>query len=118
MPELPDIELYLHALRPRLVSRRRALGVITGGVGLVIAGCSDDGSSTTSSSKLRTSQLALPEDACNEVFATAGYEASVQNLAGSSLDSDMVFSDGYASQLAKATGSVADGYTLTLNVGV
>ena len=34
-----------------------------------------------------------------------------------SLDSDMVFSDGYASQLATATGSVDDGYTLTLNVG-
>ena len=73
---------------------------------------------TTASSKLRTSQLALPADACNEVFATAGYEASLQNLAGSSLDSDMVFGDGYASQLAKVSGGVADGYTVKLNVGV
>ena len=34
------------------------------------------------------------------MYATAGYEQSVQNLAGTSLDSDMVFSDGYKSQLA------------------
>ena len=48
---------------------------------------------------------------------TAGYEQSVQNLAGTSLGSDMVFGDGY-SQLATVTGSVEAGYTLDLNVGV
>ena len=42
----------------------------------------------------------IPQDACDAVYATAGYEQSVQNLAQTSLDSDMVFSDGYASQLA------------------
>ena len=51
---------------------------------------------TAASSKLRTSQIALPEDVCDRVFATPGYEQSVQNLAGTSLESDMVFSDGYA----------------------
>ena len=30
----------------------------------------------------------------------------------------MVFSDGYARQLATVTGSVADGYVATLNVPV
>jgi protocatechuate 3,4-dioxygenase beta subunit len=73
---------------------------------------------TTASSKLRTSQLALPEDACQAVYATSGYEASVQNLAQSSLDSDNIFSDGYSLQLAKVTGSVTEGYTATLNVPV
>ncbi len=34
--------------------------------------------------KLRTSQLAFPEDACNEVYATEGYEQSVTNLAQTS----------------------------------
>jgi protocatechuate 3,4-dioxygenase beta subunit len=68
--------------------------------------------------KLRTSQLAIPQDACEAAYASAGYEQSVQNLAQTSLDSDMVFSDGYASQLAQATGSVDAGYTLALNVGV
>lgn len=73
---------------------------------------------TSSSSKLRTSQLALPEDVCNTVYATTGYEASVSNMAQTSLDSDNVFSDGYSLQLAKVTGSVSDGYTATLTVPV
>ena len=73
---------------------------------------------TNATSKLRTSQLALPKDACDEVYATDGYEASVANLARTSLDSDMVFGDGYSLQLAKVTGSVDEGYVATLNVPV
>ncbi len=42
----------------------------------------------------------------------------MQNLAGTSLESDMVFSDGYAGQLAKASGDAERGITLSLNVGV
>ena len=68
--------------------------------------------------KLRTSQLAVPKAICDEVFATAGYEQSVQNLARTSLETDMVFSDGYKSQLASVSGSAADGVALKLNVGV
>ena len=63
--------------------------------------------------KLRTSQLALPEDACREVYATEGYEASVANLAATSLQTDMVFADGWSLQMAKVSGSVDDGYTAT-----
>ena len=73
---------------------------------------------TAGNGKLRTSQIALPQDVCEAVFATAGYEQSVENLAQTSLDSDMVFSDGYASQLARASGSPEDRITLALNVGV
>ncbi len=73
---------------------------------------------TTASTKLRTSQLALPEDVSNAVYATDGYEASISNMTRTSLTSDMVFSDGYSLQMAKVTGSVADGYTATLNVPV
>lgn len=73
---------------------------------------------TAGQGKLRTTQLAIPQDVCEAVYATAGYEQSVQNLAATSLDDDMVFSDGYRSQLASVSGSVEDGYTLTLNVGV
>jgi protocatechuate 3,4-dioxygenase beta subunit len=73
---------------------------------------------TSSSNKLRTSQLAFPEDVCREVYATDGYEASVANLDATSLDSDMVFSDGYSLQMAKLTGSVDDGYVATLNIPV
>jgi protocatechuate 3,4-dioxygenase beta subunit len=67
--------------------------------------------------KVRTSQLALPQAICETVYATDGYEQSVSNLAQTSLDTDMVFSDGYKSQLATATGG-ADGVALKLNVGV
>src|SRR5438552_3406946 len=44
--------------------------------------------------KVQTSQLAMPAAACDEAYATSGYEASVGNLANISLASDNVFSDG------------------------
>jgi protocatechuate 3,4-dioxygenase beta subunit len=73
---------------------------------------------TTASGKLRTSQLALPEDACRQVYATDGYRQSVRNLAQTSLETDNVFSDGYSLQLATVSGTVGDGLTATLNVPV
>ena len=73
---------------------------------------------TSAGGKLRTSQLALPEAACRQVYATDGYGQSLQNLARTSLDGDLVFSDGYSLQLAKVTGNVGDGLTATLNVPV
>jgi protocatechuate 3,4-dioxygenase beta subunit len=72
----------------------------------------------SASSKLRTSQLAIPKEACDAAYASSGYEQSVQNLGQTSLDGDMVFSDGYASQLAAWSGSARDGIALKLNVGV
>lgn len=73
---------------------------------------------TSASSRLRTSQLALPEGVSETVYATDGYEASVANLASISLDSDNVFADGYSLQMAAVTGSVEAGYVATLNVPV
>ena len=73
---------------------------------------------TSYSNKLRTSQLALPQEACDDVFATEGYEQSVSNLAQVSLESDGIFSDGYSLQMATVTGSVDDGYTVSLNIPV
>jgi protocatechuate 3,4-dioxygenase beta subunit len=73
---------------------------------------------TTASGKLRTSQLALPEQACRRVYATDGYQQSLRNLAQTSLDTDMVFSDGYSLQLATVTGDVTGGMTATLKVPV
>ncbi|MDN4174409.1 3,4-dioxygenase subunit beta [Nocardioides sp. SOB77] len=75
-------------------------------------------SATTYTNKLRTSQLALPEDVCREVYATDGYETSLDNLNRVALDTDMVFADGHSLQLAKVTGSVEEGYTISLNVPV
>jgi protocatechuate 3,4-dioxygenase beta subunit len=73
---------------------------------------------TSASNKLRTSQMALPKDVCEKVYATDGYEQSVTNLAKVSLDSDMVFGDGYSLQLGKLTGSNDEGWTATLNLPV
>jgi len=73
---------------------------------------------TASGNKLRTSQLALPLEACNAVFATSGYSSSVSNLAKTSFSQDNVFSDGTALQMATVTGSVSEGYVATLTVGL
>jgi protocatechuate 3,4-dioxygenase beta subunit len=73
---------------------------------------------TSAGEPLTTSQLALPEDVCAAVYATDGYEASVRNLAQTSLSGDMVFSDGWDAQLATVTGEVRDGYVAWLTVPV
>ena len=73
---------------------------------------------TSAGPKLKTSQIALPKDACDLVYAAEGYEQSVQNLAQTSLDTDNVFSDGYASQLATTSGTVGSRMAIKLNVGV
>ncbi len=65
-----------------------------------------------------TSQIALPQDACEAVYATAGYEQSVTNMARTSLETDMVFGDGYSTQLGTVAGTPGAGMTVTLNVGV
>ncbi|MCG2624448.1 intradiol ring-cleavage dioxygenase [Arthrobacter sp. I2-34] len=79
----------------------------------------DQASIADSASAIATSQVALPQDVCDTVYATTGYETSVSNLAQLSLDSDNVFGDdGGASQLATVTGDAASGYTVTLAVGV
>ena len=74
---------------------------------------------TSSGQIVKTSQIALPEAACKEVYATTGYEASVQNLARTSLTQDMVFgNDGGIYQLATVTGNITDGYVANLTIGV
>ena len=79
----------------------------------------DQASITDSTKAIATSQVALPEDACDTVYATDGYSASVANLAQVSLADDNVFGDDDgASQLGTVTGSAQDGYTVTLDVGV
>ena len=65
-----------------------------------------------------TSQIALPKDACELVYATTGYEQSRSNLAQTSLDTDMVFSDGYSTQLGTVSGTTTKGMAVALNVGV
>lgn len=65
-----------------------------------------------------TSQLALPKDACDEVFPSPGYEQSVRGLSRVSLERDNVFADGSGRQLAVVEGSLAAGYTAALSIQV
>ncbi len=68
--------------------------------------------------KVATSQIALPKAASDLVYATSGYESSVRNLAGITLATDNVFSDGSALELATMTGSVSAGYKAASTVAV
>jgi protocatechuate 3,4-dioxygenase beta subunit len=68
---------------------------------------------------LATSQIALPKDACQTVYATDGYAQSTKNLAGISLATDNVFADdGGVHQLATMSGTVSAGLTAALSVAV
>lgn len=79
----------------------------------------DRASITDASTLLSTSQLALPEAACQQVYATSGYAGSVATLSQVSLSSDGVFGeDSGARQLATVTGSAASGLAATLTVGL
>ena len=79
----------------------------------------DLAAATDDANKIATSQIALPEDVCHAVYATTGYEQSVQNLQGVSLSTDMVFGDdGGAHQLGTVAGDTTNGYTVTLAVPV
>lgn len=70
------------------------------------------------SNKLKTSQIAFPNDVSTAVYASSGYTGSSSNLSQISFSSDNIFSDGYTTQLATVTGSVSAGYVATLRVGI
>lgn len=78
---------------------------------------------TLYTNKILTSQIALASDVCSTVYSGAtGYSASVTNFSRVSIASDGIFGDNTAAQMAVMTaamsGSVADGYTGTLTIGV
>ncbi|MFN8668730.1 MAG: intradiol ring-cleavage dioxygenase [Gemmatimonadaceae bacterium] len=73
---------------------------------------------TAQSNVTKISQLAFPKAACDAVYATSGYQASITNLAGVSLATDNVFSDGATLQLATMTGDATAGYTAALQVSI
>ncbi|GIJ48362.1 3,4-dioxygenase subunit beta [Virgisporangium aliadipatigenens] len=79
----------------------------------------DAASITDATRAIATSQVALPKEACDAVYARPGYERSGPALARVSLGGDGVFGDdGGAAQLGTATGDVGGGYTVALTVNV
>lgn len=74
---------------------------------------------TDASQAIATSQVALPQAACDVVYADAAYPSSASNLARVSLTSDNVFGDdGGALELATASGDNTAGWTVALGVRV
>jgi protocatechuate 3,4-dioxygenase beta subunit len=73
---------------------------------------------TNSANKIATSQMALPEATCQAVYATSGYEQSLNNMSRVSLDNDNVFSDGYDLQMPTVTGDPSSGYQLSFSCAV
>ena len=74
---------------------------------------------TSYTNKLKTTQLAFPVDVCETIYSTAtGYSASVSNLSQVSFATDLVFADGTTTEMSTVTGSVAEGYTVSLQVAI
>jgi len=68
---------------------------------------------------VKTSQIALPEDVSDAVYATDGYTRSVTNMKQVTLATDNVFGDDQAvTELATVTGSVTGGYQATLTISI
>lgn len=74
---------------------------------------------TDATNAVATSQVALPQDACDAVYATPGYEGSVGTLSALTLETDGVFGDdGGVDQLGTATGDADEGFRVSLVVRV
>lgn len=74
---------------------------------------------TSSGRIVKTSQIALPKEASEAVYATEGYEQSTRNLGAVSLARDNVFGDdGGVHQIAGMSGDAEAGYTAALTIGV
>jgi protocatechuate 3,4-dioxygenase beta subunit len=68
---------------------------------------------------VKTSQIALPKETNDLVYASNGYSSSARNQAQASLATDNVFgNDGGIHQIASMSGSVSGGYTAALTIGV
>jgi protocatechuate 3,4-dioxygenase beta subunit len=79
----------------------------------------DANTATSFSNKLKTSQLAFPNDISTTVYnGNSTYSASVANLAKMSFATDNVFSDGVTLEMTTVTGDLAGGYTATITVGI
>ncbi len=78
----------------------------------------DLAAATSAGDPIATSQVALPKDVCDAVYATDGYGTGVRNLSAVSLDTDNGFRDGWTSQLGTITGGVGSGLAVALAVPV
>lgn len=78
---------------------------------------------TSYTNRILTSQIAMPEDICNNVYNNvSGYSASIRTFSQVSLSSDNVFGDNSDEEIAWQTpslsGDTSNGYTATISIGV
>ena len=73
---------------------------------------------TSFSNKLKTSQLAFPNEISTAVYADSRYSGSATNFAKVSFATDGIFSDGYSLEMTTLTGDATNGYTATITVGI
>nr|WP_269329275.1 intradiol ring-cleavage dioxygenase [Kineosporia babensis] len=67
----------------------------------------------------KTSQMALPEEINDVVYAEDGYSASVSNMSQVTLEDDNVFGDDdAATEMGTVTGSVSAGYVAKLTAAI
>jgi protocatechuate 3,4-dioxygenase beta subunit len=77
------------------------------------------GSISDSTNAIATSQVALPQDVCNTVYALSAYSGSSQNLSHVTLATDNVFSDDSGVlELPTTSGDATSGYTVSLTARV
>jgi protocatechuate 3,4-dioxygenase beta subunit len=74
---------------------------------------------TSPANRIATSQIALPADICQQVYATDGYATSLTTFPQVSLQTDMVFRDDAAiHQIGAMSGTTDSGLTVELPVPV
>jgi len=73
---------------------------------------------TSFSNKLKTSQLAFPNEVSTAVYADSRYTGSAANFAKVSFATDGIFSDGYSLEMTSLTGDATNGYSATITVGI
>lgn len=71
---------------------------------------------TVAGARVKSTQIAFPEDVTRQVYASGVYASKGQNATTNATDN--VFSDGTQTEMATLTGTVTGGYTATLTVGV
>jgi protocatechuate 3,4-dioxygenase beta subunit len=67
-------------------------------------------------SSVKTTQMAFPDEVTAAVYAQGVYASRGQNPTSTARDG--IFADGFTNELATMSGSVASGYTASLEIGV
>ena len=69
--------------------------------------------------RIKTSQLALPLEFCDQAYAQSpGYADSRRNLSRVNFANDGVFGDGIELQMARISGTLAQGLTASLRISI